>query len=119
MSNDQNYKVLNISKKCNICNNFNNFGKYYNCPNLNWKCYTCNIYDDIIYDSQNNSCKFCCKIIPPGTGFLLDNNIPIHISCKKRYDKGVVIMENKDLHNFIIPINKATNVWKNDDNLKF
>lgn len=110
--------VLNISKKCNICNNFSNFGNYYNCPNLKWKCYTCNIANDVNYDhSQNNYCKFCSKIIPTGTGFLLDNNTPIHISCKKRYDKGVVYMENKDLHNFVIPLNKATNVWKNDDNL--
>ena len=117
MNNLQNKKYLNIAKKCNICNKFDRFGYYYYCPNVKWKCYACSSENQLLYDNQNNNCAFCSKVISEGTGFLLENNLPIHLSCKKRYDRASFIMENNDLQNYVIPINKPTNVWKNDDNL--
>ena len=117
MNNSQNKKYLNIAKKCNICDNYDRFGYYYYCPNVKWKCYTCSLENQLISDDVSNYCNFCSKVIAENTEFLLENNQPIHVSCKKRYDRGIFIMESKDLQNHIIPINKPTNIWKNDDNL--
>ena len=102
MANLNNFIILNIGKKCNICNNFDKFGLYYNCPNVNWKCYNCAVVNELNIDSDNNLCTFCNKIIGTGTSFLLENNLPIHLSCKKRYYRGVITMEKNHQQNNII-----------------